>query len=380
MTATSLQHGTAGRLDEPAAGGSLQLDIEMLKQASQLFLAHAERLREAQIDAFDALLAPLVARTEAAALVHLSGALSTTRIAPGRTVRALAFHNDPAVAAPVLTNSDRLTEQDLIEVIQTCGRQHLIAIAGRQTLNETLTDALMRRDDLGVSNALARNAGARFSESGYALLVRRAENDEALTEKLGLRLDLPANLLRVILAKATDIVLARFLTASRPVAPPKQDRTGSDAKIVARPKKDYTEVQTKVLALNRAGKLNDSTVNRFAVRSEYDSVIAALSVKTEVEIEGIAPLIDSDRLYGLIVACKAARLEWTTTRAIIHHRPDCPPLSKRELEQAQAVFDGLLLSVAQWTIRFGADRIAAKKINADTRASSAPSPRQAMRG
>ena len=32
------------------------------------------------------------------------------------------------------------------------------------------------------------------------------------------------------------------------------------------------------------------------------------------------------------------------------------------LEQAQVIFEGLLLSVAQWTIRFGADRMAAKKV------------------
>jgi len=86
-------------------------------------------------------------------------------------------------------------------------------------------------------------------------------------------------------------------------------------------------------------------------------VVAAVSVLTDVKNVAVAPLIESDKLYALIVACKAARLDWSTTRMIIHNRPSCPPLTRRELEQAQEIFDGLLLSIAQWTLRFGSDRM-----------------------
>jgi len=333
---------------------------EVLKQVTSLFLSNAGRLKESQIGAFDGLLVPLIERMDAVTLVPLSEALSTTDLAPGETVRRLAFHDDALVAGPVLRNSHRLSEKDLLEIANTLSQQHLLAISCRKSLNEALTDLLMRRGDVNVSNELAKNAGAKFSECGYATLVGRAERDESLTEKLGLRLDLPAILLREILAKATDLVLARFLTAPRPVV---QGKTQGGANASAAPAKkiDYTQAQSEVLALNRAGKLNDSTVNRFAVRSEYTSVVAALSLKTDVKIEAIEPLIESDRLYGLIVACKAARLNWSTTTMIIRNRPGCPPATQREFEQAEAVFEGLLLSLAQWTIRFGADRMAANK-------------------
>ena len=277
------------------------------------------------------------------------------------TIRRLAFHDEVLVAGPVLRNSNRLSEKDLVEIAKTRGQQHLLAISGRKSLNEALTDALLRLGDTNVSNALAKNAGAKFSECGYATLVGRAERDESLTERLGLRLDLPANLLREILAKATHLVLARFLTAPRPVAQGKTQGSGSTPLPM---KIDYTQAQSEVLTLNRTGKLNDSTVNRFAVRGEYTSVVAALSLKTDVKIEAIEPLIESERLYGLIVACKASRLNWSTTTMIIRNRPGCPPATEREFEQAEAVFEGLLLSLAQWTIRFGADRMAANKVGA----------------
>ncbi len=226
---------------------------EVLKQVTSLFLSNAGRLKESQIGAFDGLLVPLIERMDAVTLVSLSEALSTTDLAPGETVRRLALHDDALVAGPVLRNSHRLSEKDLLEIANTLSQQHLLAISCRKSLNEALTDVLMRRGDVNVSNELAKNAGAKFSECGYATLVGRAERDESLTEKLGLRLDLPAILLREILAKATDLVLARFLTAPRPVV---QGNTqgGADASAAPAKKIDYTQAQSEVLALNRAGE------------------------------------------------------------------------------------------------------------------------------
>jgi uncharacterized protein (DUF2336 family) len=352
-------------LDVAVKDRSPERSVQILRQVTNLFLSKVDRLGEPQIGVFDGVLVCLIERIEASTLVHLSEALSTIELAPRETIRKLAFHNDPSVAAPVLRNSNRLSEKDLIEIAKTRSQQHLLEISGRDTLNEALTDALMRLGDVNVSNALARNAGARFSECGYATLVGRAERDESLTEKLGLRLDIPANLLRELLAKATDVVRARFLTAPRPALQEKiQGSVPAIAEQInaARPKPiDYTQAQNQVVALNRAGKLNDSMVNRFAARHEYTNVVAALSFMSDVKIEAIEPLIESDRLYGLIVACKAARLSWSTTTMIIRHRPGCPPATQRELEQGLEVFEALLLSVAQWTIRFGSDRIIAKK-------------------
>jgi uncharacterized protein (DUF2336 family) len=154
-----------------------------------LFLSDARRLDEAQTSVFDEILVRLIERVEVPTLAHLSVILSGTDMAPRRAVRQLAYHDDASVAAPVLTKSDCLSEKDLIAIANTRGPQQLLAIASRKTLNEALTDTLIRRGDADVSNALARNSVARFSECGYATLVGRAEHDESLTEKLGLRLD-----------------------------------------------------------------------------------------------------------------------------------------------------------------------------------------------
>ena len=345
-------------------------DAQILGQVTNLFLSNVDHLNESQIAAVDGVLAQLIGRVEAATVVDLSESLSTLDRAPRQTIRSLAFHDDPLVAGPVLRKSVCLSDNDLLEIAKTRGQQHLLAISDRKTLSEALTDALMRYGDVNVSNALARNAGAKFSECGYATLVGRAERDESLAEKLGLRLDLPGNLLRELLGKVADVVLARFLTAPRPVVRQKASAPVTAGQNVARPRAiDYTQAQSDMVALNRTGKLNDSMVNRFAVRGEYTHVVAALALKADAKVEAIAPLLEADRMYGLIVACKAACVSWSTTTMIVRNRPNCPPATQRELDQCVAIYESLLLSVAQWTIRFGSDRILAKK---NERAANAP--------
>jgi uncharacterized protein (DUF2336 family) len=357
---TAASTSLIAELDDAIKAGSPARRVQILKRVTDLFRADVLRLDEAQTDVFDDVLVRLIKGIDARTLSQLSIILAEIATAPRETVRQLAFHENGLVASPVLTKSNRLSEKHLIEIAHSLSQQHLLAISTRRSLSEALTDALIKRGDAAVFHALAQNGGARFSEDGYEALVGNAERDESLIERLGLRLDIPAQLLRKLLAMATDVVWARLSVATRPTL-----REETQAPALSPSPIDYTEAINEVVALNRAAKLSDATVNRFAVRGQYPNVVAALSFMTEVKIEAIEPLMQNDRLYGLIMACRAARLSWATTMMIIRSRPECPPATAQELEQGHEVFDALLLSVAQWTIRFGSASIAADKRRPD---------------
>jgi Uncharacterised protein conserved in bacteria (DUF2336) len=106
-----------------------------------------------------------------------------------------------------------------------------------------------------------------------------------------------------------------------------------------------------MIELSRKGGLNDHSVNHFAAEHDYINVAAALSVLSAAPAEVIVPLVASRELEALMVACKAARLNWSTTKMILHHRPGCAAVTPSQLEQVKASFDALSLSVAQRTIR-----------------------------
>ena len=61
------------------------------------------------------------------------------------------------------------------DIAKSKGQNHLLAISERASLSEAVTDVLVDRGDTHVHHALAKNSGARFSESGFAALVTDVE-------------------------------------------------------------------------------------------------------------------------------------------------------------------------------------------------------------
>jgi uncharacterized protein (DUF2336 family) len=343
-------------LEAAVSGGSPERRVLMLRRVTNLFLSSAHRLNEYQIDVFDSVIVRLMQRIETQPLAQLSSTFADLTLAPRLAVRYLACHEEIVVAAPVLIRSRALSDADLVAIATKLGRQHLVAIASRQTLDQGLTDVLFRRGDIDVRRALAKNAGARFSESGYAALVSVAAHNADIAESLGLRSDIPAAMLRELLTKAPDAVRLQLLKA----APPKlrqniREALESIAAHVSTKAPEpvvYSEAHSRVVALSNAGKLNHSALNRFAMQREATNVIVALSVLSGADIAAIEPLMEENSCDGLIVACRASRLDWPTTVAIIRSR-SVPQLSEPELTHAKEKFEKLYLSTAQQMIRAG---------------------------
>lgn len=362
-------------LEAAVSGGSPERCVLILRRVTHLLISSADRLNELQIGVFDDVLVRLMQRIKAQSLVQLSSSLSDLTPAPQQAVRYLACHEEVAVAAPVLLRSHSLSDGDLVEIASHLGRQHLLVIASRRCLNEALTDVLLRRGDVDVCRVLAKNAGARFSESGNATLVATAERNKDIAESLVLRPDLPAAMLRELLSKATDVVRIDLLKA----APPKVrhnirealDSIAAHVSTKAPEPVVYSEAHSRVLALSKAGKLNDSTVNRFALCREATNVIASLSVLSGAPVEAIEPLMEEKSCDGLIVACRASRLNWQTTLAIIRSR-SVPQVSEQELAHARENFEKLYLSTAQRMVRFGLPSNSAAKPASTAKAFATP--------
>ncbi|MBR0692909.1 DUF2336 domain-containing protein [Bradyrhizobium lablabi] len=331
--------------------------MRILRQVASLFLADVERLNEHHIDVFDDVLVRLTESVETRTLTKLSGSIADVRSVPRELARRLAHHEDADVAAPILLKCASLSNDELIDVAKARGERHLVAVAGRRTLGEKLTDILLMRGESGVCRTLARNPGAQFSAASFAILVDAAERDDDVAHSLVMRDDLPHGVLNDLIAKSTPAAQARLLKAARPDM---QDaiRKAIDAGTArAQAKKpvpvDYTEAKAAVLALNNAGQLNDSSVNRFAVRRDYRHLVAALAQLATVPTATIELLLEHSDIHGLVVACRASRLNWTTTAAIVNSRKAGPALSREHLEQAREMFETLPLSNAQRLIRFG---------------------------
>ena len=346
---------TAALLSELDAidGWSAERWGEVLHSVANLFISRANALIPREIELFDDVLVRLASRADTTSLVKLSRKLAAIRCALPKTDRQLVMHESAMVSVPVL-QSRSLPKDLLIEAAQAQGQQHLKAIAGRNSLEPSIATILVQRGDSDVHHTLARNRGVRPLESDWSRLVELAESNTGLAEQLARRSDLPDPLKRRIRVKLEHAQMSR-LHAMPQVMRGQIETTiaNTDAAELLRDPDppDYASAHAKMVELNRKGQLKDATVNRFAARSEYTNVVAALAFLSGSSIQVIEPLIVSSDVEGLIIACKACRLNWATTCMIVKNRPGSPQISAEEMEKAREKFEALPLSAAQRALR-----------------------------
>src|SRR5262245_10997246 len=161
------------RVELAIRNGSPARRKEMLRQVTDLFVMGAEQCTDEHIAFFDHVLARLAVDIEMSARALLATRLAPIPNAPPGVIRKLALDDSIEVAAPVLVQSVRLDDIALVEAATTKSQDHLLAIAQRSSLAESVTDVLVERGDGRVAKSTAANRGAKFSDYGMSRLVAR---------------------------------------------------------------------------------------------------------------------------------------------------------------------------------------------------------------
>lgn len=340
-------------LEDVIQHGSYARRAETVRRIANLFMDSAPAFNEDHIGLFDDVLCRLVTEIETKARAEMSRSLSPIANAPGELMRQLAHDDDIAVAGPVIAQSPRLAETDLVNIAKTKGQAHLFAISGRDGIGVAVTDVLVRRGDPEVVRNVADNRSAKLSDGGFTVLVKRAEDDGVLAEKVGLRPDIPPRLFRELLVRATAVVQQRLLAAAKPETKVEVQRVlDKVAKEFQAPSRDYTEAHRVVLALHQDGKLGEPELAEFAKSKKYEETVASLSVLCNVPMEAADRLVSGDRPDPILILCKASGFGWTTARAIISARPGGKGTSNQSLDAAFSNFEKLAPATAQRVVRF----------------------------
>jgi uncharacterized protein (DUF2336 family) len=345
-------------LEAAIQSGSKDKRVDTLRRITDLFVADANRFSEQQIDVFDDVMCRLVERIEKKALSELSQRLAPIGNSPIDVIQRLARDDDVAVAAPVLSQSRRLNDHDLVDIARTKSQGHLLAIADRSQIAAKVTDVLLERGDKNVYHKLAGNSGADFSEHGFTTLVKHSEHDASLAEKVGLRLDIPLKLFRELLARATEAVRARLLASASAENRDRIQRILTDisegAQLEAgfQGQRDYADAQARMTALKGQGALDEAVLYDLAKSDRYTDMVAALSQLCSAPMELVANLLQSNHRESWIVPCKAAALDWQTVRMVMRCRSLGRSISDRDFDAACADYRKLSQANAGRILRF----------------------------
>ena len=356
MTSAKTQTGIDGRtsvsailtdLDSALATRSEEQTAHTIARMTDMFVARADDYSDEQIGLFDVVIGRLAAGSQLQGRISLSERLADLARAPRGVVRQLAL-DEIVVARAVLSRSVMLTDHDLIAVASTRGRDHMLAITERAELAEAVTDYLVVKGDRVVSHALASNDGARFSSRGMGLLVTRAFADDALQVALGIREDIPPNLMTNLGNAARDSARRRLIGKTTAQPGSHQLQPADTADTTAETRKTAADI---VNMLDATGKLTEATVAGFAAAGKRAEAVCALATLARITPDAAEQaLFGQDRDASLVIG-KAMGWSWDTVHAMLKLRPATEQVPHM-IDKIKDSFGGLAPSTAQRVLQF----------------------------
>ena len=333
-------------LEGAIAGGSAIRCSEISKGITDLFAVQAPHLSDTEIEIFDELLTRLTIEIEVTARAIMAVRLAPIRNAPPRAIRKLAFDDAIEVAAPVLSQSERLTDADLAENAACKSQDHLLAIAGRTVLNESVTDVLVARGDRRVLLSTVGNKGARLSDTGFSVLVQRSDDDGELAIVVGSRIEIPRPLLRQLVATAAESVRAK-LTAIRPEAAEYVHDIVSEA---------AGEVEAGAIERSRPGgtkRLTPPTrnIDQSLAQNDFVGAASAVAASCNMPLEFVEQAIGQKSVEVLLVLARAADLSVANLREIFQLRGK-GHMTINEIEKSVTAYRRLKIETAEEILRF----------------------------
>jgi uncharacterized protein (DUF2336 family) len=336
--------------------------IALAEKLADLFLGPPMRLTEAQEAQVNALIEELLTNNNYIVRRELAKRLAAASRLPRKMAMTLA--KEPIeLAGPVLTHCEQFTDEDLITVVETQSRNHALAVAARQSINEAVADALIVTGDIEIMKTVAANLGAKLSPNGIAALTEAARTTLVLQQPMVVRPELTTDLalhlywwLEADLRRAT---LERFIlgTGQLDLALAKTIEDRLNASIFER----FNGEKMADLAdwFEERGALTPRILPQILRLNHFSLFNIVLGRMVDLDKELIKTII---RLHGgrpLAAVCRALNVEKAAFVSIFllsrGARPDEHIVHPHELTEALQAFDRLTPAlgrdlVATWRI------------------------------
>lgn len=304
---------------------------ELVRHVSSLFALTSEHCTDEQIYTYDVVLQRLADIVDVEGRAFASNKLCTLQNAPYSLMRRFAF-DVIKVAGPVLRKSPVLSDQDLLDVSDERGADHMLAISCRKDLSAKVTDLLIHYAHGPVLMQLAANGRAQISQKGMTFLRQMAANDAQMAESLKQR---QAQHDQLRLVKNPTSPLAKELNLSEIMRDleariPAEKLDLSRDPYLARYKFEASAVRAK--ELEKKSRLNETSLLRYAGHDQFADVICGIAQMSGISYKIIARMMSSlhweqvlclfkvmrfsDRLVSELLCCGPWKLRLSRNQCI----------------------------------------------------------------
>lgn len=353
---TTIFYSLINEIQSKTVSGSTDRQLKALMRVTDLFVAGGGQHSEQQTALFGEIFRTLVAVIELKTRAKLARHLATGENVPAALVRAFAVDDAIAVAGPVLSRSTALAESDLLASAGTQSQDHLYAIAQRPTISEAVTEILIERGEPKVVHTVAKNAGARISDSSFRELVLRAGADAELALYVGTRRDIPRDHFLKLLEGASASVCSKLVAANPQFAGAVQDavtEVADDINLEVRKRSPgHVKARSKVRRLKDWKDLGEANVHAAARAQNFEQVVMALSVLARCPIEVAERAVLNENSGAVQIIAKAAGCSWITVKALLLMTVADRRMSRKDIDLAQENFERLEARTARRVLEF----------------------------
>jgi len=286
---------------------------ELLREVTDLFFETSSTRTTRESALFDEVLQMVAAEMQDSVLVELSEAFANADDAPMGLMRDLANHSFE-IAGPVLRNSKVLDEQTLLQIVNYQSQNHIKAVAQRENVSETLSDAIVKFGDDTALDALMRNETAVVSRTSMETAVDRARRNSMLHESVVGRRDIPLDLLNemyfVVEARLRDQILDRNAS----VDPATLDAALSKARARMAKAAGAMDAEAKAAMAFIQSKKNSGELNARLLVSLYREAkrthfLYGLAEITHLDNDTVQGILERKDIDGLAMICRASNIE-----------------------------------------------------------------------
>ncbi len=292
------------------------------KSISDVFLDHFPTLTRRERRLMYEILQQTVHQVEMGLRKNVSERLATAEGVPRELAKLLA-NDEIEVAFPILSMSDALLDEDLIEIIHNRSVEHQLAVTNRPMVSELVSDAIVEHGEEDVIRSLLLNPNSKISSTTVEYLVDESKRLTALQEPILRREDLDPALSERMYGWVSS-ALQQYILDNYDLNPEFVSKVVTEAeaedKAAAAKKFDKPAPEKRLTQeLDEDGQLDPETMVRILEDGDVRLFIAMFQRFTGLTDKMVLEMLHDRDGTGLAIACKAAHLEKPIFSSIYAH-------------------------------------------------------------
>ena len=232
----------------------------------------------------------------------------------------------------------------------------MLAISRRKKIATSITDVLVERGDKTVVLSAVANAGALFSNSGFAILVQRSDGDDQIASGVGLRSEMPRHHFLKLLTVASESVRTKLERANPQAAEEirrvvREVTNKTQAQSIAS-SYEYSRARKVVTERCIGDRISSSDLSEFATTGKFEETVVVLSLLANMPVATIERALLQERTELLLSIFKTAGLLWSDVNLVLQLRARNHAMSMADVEQCLASYERLKVTTAKLVVDY----------------------------